>query len=182
VVKQSASLQRAQNAQRKTSAGEQVVDIATFYCGDQWLGILREHVVEAIGSEGLRPMPNRPAWYAGCLMYHGDPLPVVDLGRLTGRAATDAGSEVIVIHARSGEQRLGLLVNSLGGIPEVAISELLPVAEALFNTDAGVVDRAVRPQHPADPVLLILSIERIFAQLRSPEPVTRSAASKVKTI
>jgi chemotaxis signal transduction protein len=182
VVKQSASLQRTQNAQRKTSAGEQVVDIATFYCGDQWLGILREHVVESIGSDGLRPMPNRPAWYAGCLMYHGDPLPVVDLGRLTGRTADDAGSEVIVIHARSGEQRLGLLVNSLGGIPEVAISELLPVAEALFNTDAGVVDRAVRPQHPTDPVLLILSIERIFAQLRSPEPLTRSAAPKVKTI
>jgi chemotaxis signal transduction protein len=182
VVAQTAAPPRAHNAQRKTSAGEQVVDIATFYCGDQWLGILREHVVESIGGEDLRPLPNRPAWYAGCLMYRGDPLPVVDLGRLTGRTAADAGSEVIVIHARNGEQRLGLLVNSLGGIPEVAISALLPVAETLFNTDTGVVDRAVRPQHPTDPVLLILSIERIFAQLRSPEPLSRSAVSRSKAI
>jgi chemotaxis signal transduction protein len=169
---------RAQSNQRRAQTSDQVVDIATFYCDDQWLGLFREHIVESIDGADVQPMPGRPSWHAGCLMYQGDPIPVVDIGRLTGRTTARTACDVIVVRAREGEQRIGILVDALGDIPEVPVHAIVPVADAMFQSNTSVLDRVVRPQNPNDPVLLILSIEQLLLQLRSREPLPPQAVTK----
>jgi chemotaxis signal transduction protein len=163
--------------QRRSATGEQVVDVATFYCDDQWLGIFREHIVESVDGSDLQPIPGRPAWYAGCLMHRGDPIPVIDLGRLTGRTTPATGKDVVVVQTTNEGQRIGLLVNELADIPEIPVREILPVAEAMFQSQSSVIDRVVRPQQGTSSVLLILSLEQLLIQLRTRDPVTVQVAS-----
>jgi chemotaxis signal transduction protein len=167
--------------QRRSAAGEQVVDVATFYCDDQWLGIFREHIVESIDGADLQPIPGRPPWYAGCLMHRGDPIPVIDLGRLTGRDTPTAGRDVVVVQTNDNGQRIGLLADALAEIPEIPVREILPVAEAMFQSQSSVIDRVVRPQQDTNAVLLILSIDQLLVQLRNRDPATaKSQAVQAK--
>lgn len=68
--------------QRQTGAGEQHakeqrIDIATFHSNHQWLGLLREQVVDAIDGSRRRPIPGSPPWHTGLLMYRDAPIPVI---------------------------------------------------------------------------------------------------------
>jgi chemotaxis signal transduction protein len=177
VATQQTSPRPERAAQRRSTTGEQVVDIATFYCDDQWLGIFREHIVESVDGSNLQPIPGRPPWYAGCIMHRGDPIPVIDLGRLTGRTSPATGQDVVVVQMDTDGQRIGLLVNELADIPEIPVREILPVAEAMFQSQSSVIDRVVRPQQGTSSVLLILSLEQLLIQLRTRDPVTVQVAS-----
>lgn len=154
-------------AVQRASHAEATLDVATFTSGDQWLGIAREHVVEAIAATGLRSMPGKPAWHAGVLMHQGNPLPVVDLSQLTGHRAGTTLHDVIVIQTAPGAARIGLLIDELASIPEVAISSILPLGDYTGRGTNRLIDRAVRPQQPDDPVLLLLNVEQLLAHVRS---------------
>jgi chemotaxis-related protein WspB len=146
---------------RRAAAQEPMIDIATFYCGHQRLGLNRNDIVEAMDGTHLRPIPNAPAWHAGLSMYREAPIPVIDLGQLlhTGRA-TEARN-VIVVRAVETGQLFGLLVEELADIPEIALSRILPVGD-LNVGGAAILDRAVRPEHAADPVLMLMNIEQLL--------------------
>lgn len=146
---------------RRALAQEPMIDIATFYCGQQRLGVERNDIVEALDGTNLRPIPNAPAWHAGLLMYRQTPIPVIDLGQLlhTGRA-TEARN-VIVVRAVETGQLFGLLVEELADIPEIMISRILPVGD-LNVRGAAILDRAVRPEHAEDPVLMLMNIEQLL--------------------
>jgi chemotaxis signal transduction protein len=155
---------------RRGSAGEQLIDIATFYCNGQWLGVLRDQVVEAIESVSVRAVPNKPSWHAGVTMYRGEPIPVIDLGQLTGSASSEERHEIVIVQTSSPAQRIGLLVDALGVIPEVPATSLLPLSDYATRGTLSVVDRAVRPDRPEDPVLMIVSIEQLMMAIRD-EPL-----------
>lgn len=155
-------LRRAETqSHRRTVAQEPMIDIATFYCGQQRLGLQRNDIVEALDGSHLRPIPNAPAWHAGLLMYRDTPLPVIDLCQLlhTGRG-TDARN-VIVVRAVETSQLFGLLVEELADIPEIAVSRILPVGD-LNGRGGAILDRAVRPEHAAEPVLMLMNIEQLL--------------------
>ena len=156
----------ALSAQR-ANATEPVVEIATFTCADQWIGVAREHVIEAIAAAGLRRLPGKPTWHAGVLMYQGNPLPVLDLSHITGQQSSSTLRDVIVIEPIRGASRIGLLVDDLTSIPEVALSSVLPLNDYSGRAGPRLIDRAVRPHRPDDPVLLILGVEQLMAQVRS---------------
>lgn len=145
---------------RRALAQEPMIDIATFYCGQQRLGVERNDIVEALDGTNLRPIPNAPAWHAGLLMYRQTPIPVIDLGQLlhTGRA-TEARNVIVVRAVETG--LFGLLVEELADIPEIMISRILPVGD-LNVRGAAILDRAVRPEHAEDPVLMLMNIEQLL--------------------
>jgi len=156
------ALRRAEpQSHRRAVAQEPMIDIATFYCGQQRLGLERNDIVEALDGTSLRPIPNAPAWHAGLLMYREAPIPVIDLGQLlrTGRA-TEARN-VIVVRAVETSQLFGLLVEELADIPEIAVGRILPVDD-LNVGGAAVLDRAVRPEHAEEPVLMLMNIEQLL--------------------
>jgi len=88
-----------------------------------------------------------PAGMAGCLMYQGAPLPVLDLldvlepqpkGRLAARVPAQ-----IVVMAPSNGVRFGLMVDDLGEIAEVLTERLMRCRHA---ADQGMfADQALAP-------------------------------------
>ncbi|MBL8268029.1 chemotaxis protein CheW, partial [Steroidobacter sp.] len=159
---------------RRTVAQERMVDIATFYCGQQRLGLMREEIVEALDGANIRPIPNAPAWHAGLLMYRDMPLPVIDLSQLLNAGPGTDARNVIAVRAADSEQLFGLLVEELADIPEIAVSRILPVGE-LNGCGAAILDRAVRPEHAEEPVLMLMNIEQLLmyagaAGFRLPPP------------
>lgn len=140
---------------------EEMVDIATFYCGQQRLGLMRNEIVEALDGTQIRPIPNAPAWHAGLLMYREMPLPVIDLGRLINAGQRTGARNVIAVRSVETGQLFGLLVEELADIPEIATSRILPVGE-LNTRGAAILDRAVRPEHPEEPVLMLMNIEQLL--------------------
>lgn len=167
----------AQN-HRRAAIQEPMVDIATFYCGQQRLGLQRDDIVEALDGTHLRPIPNAPGWHAGLLMYRETPLPVIDLARLLNAGqGTDARNVIVVRASETGLPRdtrgrapsgaqpsdklFGLLVEELADIPEIATSRLLPVGE-LNARGVAILDRAVRPEHADEPVLMLVNLEQLL--------------------
>ncbi|MET0660178.1 MAG: chemotaxis protein CheW, partial [Steroidobacteraceae bacterium] len=151
---------------KRANVGDQVLEVATFVCGEQWLGILREEIVESIAATGIRSVPGKPSWHAGLLMHQGNPLPIVDLAQLTGHPSHATVRDVIVIQPADRSQRIGLLVDELASIPEIPASRILPLNDYASRSMTRLIDRAVRPYQPEDPVLLILNIEQLLAHVR----------------
>jgi chemotaxis signal transduction protein len=146
---------------RRAVVQEAMVDVATFYCGQQRLGLMRDEIVEALDGANIRPIPNAPAWHAGLLMHRDMPLPIIDLGRLINAGQGTNARNVIAVRVVETGQLFGLLVDELADIPEIAISRILPVGE-LNARGAAVLDRAVRPEHPEEPVLMLMNIEQLL--------------------
>jgi chemotaxis signal transduction protein len=159
-------VRRADAQSRRANTQEAVVDVATFYCGDQRLGLMRNEIVEALDGAHIRPIPNAPTWHAGLLMYRDMPLPVIDLGQLLNAGRGTLARNVIVVRAADTGQLFGLLVEELADIPEIAVSRILPVAE-LNTRGPAILDRAVRPEHAEEQVLMIINIEQLLICARA---------------
>ena len=160
------------NANQRQVSGEQrlseqSIDIATFHCSGQWLGLLREQVVEAVDGSQLRPIPGSPAWHAGLLMYRDNPVPVMDLARLMDNTSITLGRDVVIVRPTADGPAIGLLVDELAGIPAIPVSRLLPMNDVAQRCGAAIVDRAVRPERPDDPLLLILNLEQLLLHAQS---------------
>jgi chemotaxis signal transduction protein len=150
---------------KRANAGEPLVEIATFFCGGQWLGVLRDHVIEALDASSLRRLPSKPAWHAGVLMYQDKPVPVIDLAQLIGTAPSNR-REIVIVQAAKDRMRIGLLIEELASIPEVPATNLLPLSDCAMRSASRIVDRAVRPESAEDPVLLIINIDQVLIATR----------------
>ncbi|HEY6643500.1 chemotaxis protein CheW [Povalibacter sp.] len=146
---------------------EQTLDIATFHSGDQWLGLLREQIIEAVDGLQLHAVPGSPPWHAGLLMYRGQPIPVIDLARLMDPGAVTRGRDVVVVRSGHDQRPVGLLVDDLGIIPAIPVSRLLPMSEAATLGVGAIVDRAVRPENPDDPMLLTVNLVQLMLLTRT---------------
>lgn len=167
--------------QRQGGAAEQhasqSIDIATFNSNGQWLGLLREQIVEAVDGGSLRAVPGTPPWHAGLLMYRDEPIPVVDLARLMDNAASTQGNDVVIVRAGADTKPIGLRVDELADIPAIAVNRLLPMTDAAqFGT--AVVDRAVRPERPEDPLLLIVNLDQLLQLTRALQPAVSKPVHK----
>ncbi|HMN46961.1 MAG TPA: chemotaxis protein CheW [Povalibacter sp.] len=157
---------------------EQTLDIATFHSGSQWLGLLREQVLESVDGTQLRAVPGSPPWHAGLLMYRDQPVPVIDLARLMDPSATTHGRDVVMIRSDSDTRTIGLRVDDLGIIPAIPVSRLLPMSEAATLGGRAVVDRAVRPENPDDPMLLTVNLEQLMLLTRGLQAPAAKAVHK----
>jgi chemotaxis signal transduction protein len=169
------AVQRHSNVDQRSS--EQAIDVATFHCNGQWLGLLREQVVEAVDGGQLRPIPNSPPWHVGLLMFRESPIAVIDLARLMDNTSTTRGRDVIVIRSSNDGPALGLLVDDLAGIPAIPVSRLLPMNDVSHRSGAAIVDHVVRPERPEDPLLLILNLEQLVQHTRAAQTLTSAMSA-----
>lgn len=144
-----------------------------------------EQICEAVAPVGITSVPGAGRIFAGYLMYGGTPVAVYDIGEMAnaGPAMAGADRQVIILQSDKGTH-LGILVDGLGEIPEIAISRLqaLPamlaggnvLAESIVGTDAP----------DKEHLLIVLSAERIVARLLAgklevpPPPVALTAPRK----
>ena len=162
------------------SSGVETVDIASFYIGQNWYGMHTAHIVEAIETDRLTLIPGASESIQGCLMYQDQALTIFDLSMLVDsrkpseerRTSRNAGakSQILILRSPKEHVRFGILVDNLGDINEIPVSQLDPVPSMMSN-DNSLVESLVKP--PAGSVdrriLIILSAEKIFHRLSDKE-------------
>lgn len=143
-------------------------EIATFFIGDEWLGIASARVLEAVDATGITPLPGLPDHIQGLFMYQGQPVLVLDLkDHLRLRRPIDPAGyrQIVVVRGAHGEP-FGILVHRLGEIPEVANERIDPV-NRLYQSDAALAEYVVRPDDTREPqgILIVLSPDRVLTRL-----------------
>ena len=159
----------ANGRNRRVGNSNDVVEIATFYVGSQWLGIPASDVVEAIGIEELTPvLGGLNDLVAGVKMYRGSLISVLHLQRLLtpGAPISEQARQIIVIRS-SGKICVGLLVEELGEIPEIAREDIQPAAHVALNADSLTVGfvNGLRRAGDRHGMLSILSTDRFCQRI-----------------
>ncbi|SFI67789.1 Chemotaxis signal transduction protein [Bosea sp. OK403] len=155
-------------AARRLPDGVEAFEAATFHIGRHWLGVKARDVVEAVDLAGLKPSAKQAGdgLLAGYKLHQGDPVPVLRLARLLGIPDGLAEDQQIVIVREAG-RTLGLVVDSLGPIPEIPVSELQPLRDLTAKLEVpalGVVAARDAQGAPAG-MLMLLDVDRLGARL-----------------
>jgi chemotaxis signal transduction protein len=152
----------------RTRAGAKI-DVATFFVGERIFAARASEVVEAIGVDGVVPLPFMPPGMKGCLMYLGAPMPVFDLLSVLepvdgGGPAARAPAQVVIMRSSSGA-RFGLMVDGLGEITEV-LEDRLTFLPNMVASDGMFADVAIAPNGTDDgDLIVVLRADRLHENL-----------------
>jgi chemotaxis signal transduction protein len=117
-------------------------------------------------------------------MYAGLPTPVIDLAQFTKTTSRARRQQIILVQAAPNRMRIGLLVDALSSISEVPATSVLSIEGFGGEHASRVVDRAVRPDQPDDPVLMILNLDQLLTatkDMRSPDSGARVATNIISS-
>lgn len=149
---------------RRTSSGRDTLDVAVVSCGEHWLALPKQHIVEAIEVSGITRVPGRAPWLTGVTRHAGRMLPVIDLGYWL-----DTRSQALaVVVLRDGEDLVGLAVDQLGDVLEIGRDEIAPVDALCTDTHRHLTPQVIRPRDSDDVTLLLLDIGTLTAMLHAP--------------
>jgi chemotaxis signal transduction protein len=151
---------------RQDSGKQDTVELATFAVGDSWYALPTANVIEAVDARSLQSLPKTQAWCAGYLMFAGEPIVVADMARLLGTANIETPRVIVAVRTPGQARPLGLLVESLGDIPEVARERLLPIDGLRDQSASLLVEHAIEGTDPRDPMVMVLNARRLVALLR----------------
>ncbi len=145
---------------RRSTTDTEYLELATFYVGMHWLSVPSACVLEAMNADKLHTLPEKVRGRAGYVMFDGQAVMVVDLAMLLdGASRASRSGEVVLVRAADGKL-LGLLVDSLGEIPQVSVAAVLPMSDL-----RAITDRMVRGEQADAPLLMIVSVERVVAAM-----------------
>jgi len=150
----------------RTRAGAKV-DVATFFVGERMFAARASEIVEAIGVDGVVPLPFMPPGMKGCLMYLGAPMPVFDLLSVfepDGGPTVRAPAQVVIMTSSDGA-RFGLMVDGLGEITEV-LEDRLTFLPNMVASDGMYADVALAPNGTDDgDLIVVLRADRLHENL-----------------
>lgn len=156
--------------------GEITLDVASFYIGRNWYGIKTSQVVEAIDTDRLTAVPGAAEIVKGCLMHKEQAVTVFDLSQIVeSRKITEerraprspsAKRQVLILRTAKDQNKFGILVDSLGDINEIPVSQL-ESASSMVSGGNSLVESLVKPRDGSVDrrILIVLSSEQIFQRL-----------------
>lgn len=151
---------------RHTQPLYDTVDIAAVSCGEHWIAIRKEHVVEAIGAQAITRVPGRAPWLSGVMRYQAHLLPVIDLAYWLDRREMHSARQRAVIVVRHDEQLLGVGVDGLGEVLEISRDEIGTIDALNYDAPRQLTPQLVRPRATQDVALLLLDIGALVNLIR----------------
>ncbi|MBD3823356.1 MAG: chemotaxis protein CheW [Epsilonproteobacteria bacterium] len=148
------------------------VDVASFMIGKQWLGLEAKDVVEAVSISELKSTVkiDKDHHFKGTLIYNDAAVMVIDIKKFIQESVDEEYNEIVIIRYGSPENYLGILVNTLGDIPEVEIERIKKLQAQIIGSGT-LVDCVAFPSRESSSkeVLSILSVDKIISELVKPE-------------
>ncbi|QFY41552.1 chemotaxis protein CheW [Candidatus Methylospira mobilis] len=145
--------------------GDDTIDLATFYIGNQWYAVYLDSVVEAVFAPTVIPIPCSPSWQRfGCMRHAKQIIAVYDLLQLLPEADGSSLNQAVIVRNKENGQNFAIMVTRLGEIVEINRSRITPIPGASSN-DRTIAESVVNPlsnDEPASNVLVILSIDNIY--------------------
>ena len=110
----------------ETRQAEAQLQIVTFRIGSQEFGLDVFQVHEILRHQAVTPVPEAPDFVEGVTEVRGELVPVIDLRRRFEAAERSAEGEARIVVVPFGEDRLGLVVDSVSEVlrlPESTVSD-----------------------------------------------------------
>lgn len=85
-------------------------------------------VVEVLRLVALTPLPDSPPWMLGMLNMRGRGVPVLDLRRRLGLTPIEFGLDAAIVVVENAGRTVGLLVDEVAEVVEIADESLEPPA------------------------------------------------------
>ncbi|QOP41641.1 chemotaxis protein CheW [Sulfurimonas marina] len=152
--------------------GSKSIDIATFMIANQWLGIDTKHVVETVSATELKTTIkiDKDHHFKGTVIYNEKAVMVIDIQKFLQEKDVEEYQEIVIIKYGEHDTYMGILVNSLGIIAEVADDNVNQLHNEIIGAGT-LIDSLVFPSgdNPGKDVLSILSLDKIMTELISPE-------------
>jgi purine-binding chemotaxis protein CheW len=99
--------------------GEGEISLCSMSLGRELFGIDTSKVREVLGPSLLRTVPLSPGYIAGIIPYRGDVLTTLSFRALLGRPESSCAGCVLVLDDEESGERLGLMVDGVGGVVTV---------------------------------------------------------------
>jgi chemotaxis signal transduction protein len=147
---------------------ENTKEIATFFVGGKWLGVHISDVLEAVSVDKLELSPtiNADHYFKGTVIYDQKAVAVIDIKNFIDESTTsmDEYKEIVIVKNfdLNSDNYIGIMVNSLGDIPEVASERVKPIDEHLLGS-CTLINSIVTPLENTkyDKLLSILDISKL---------------------
>lgn len=108
----------------------------TFELQGETFGIDLPFVQEINGFSRITPVPNAPRYVKGVLNLRGTVIPTIDLRARFRMPEAASGGVSIVIVVRAGDRVLGLLVDAVSDVLELASDDVSSIPDAASGTSA----------------------------------------------
>jgi purine-binding chemotaxis protein CheW len=95
---------------------DDAVSLCSMFAGSESYGIDTRKIREVLGYRDLQRVPMAPAFIGGVVPYRGEVLTTVDFRALLGMGEYTGVNCVLVLEDEVGEERVGLVVDAVGGV------------------------------------------------------------------
>jgi purine-binding chemotaxis protein CheW len=156
------------------SASEQYL---TFMLAGEEYGVAILQVQEIKGWDKVTRIPHTPEYVLGVINLRGAVVPILDLRRRLGLGNVVFGPTTVVIVVRvnhgGGERTVGMVVDAVSEVYNVATSETKPPPDVCGNVNTVFVKALATVQ---DRMLILLDMERLIGDSISPTEMAGAAA------
>jgi len=116
--------------------------------GEDFCVLPLSRVRRIVRELAVSPLPGTAPELKGLAEFGGEPLPVLDLGRLVGAAPGATPHYAVTVLAWAGpedaRELVGLAVDSVEEVVELAADDVVAAGEGIVRGEASVGERAVR--------------------------------------
>ena len=131
----------------------------TFVLGAEQYGVEILRVQEIKGYAAITPIPNTPAHIKGVINLRGTVVPVVDLRAKFSLEATEYNKFTVIIVVTLGDKVIGMLVDAVSDVLDIAASEMRPVPDLGGRADTRFISGMASL---AERMTVLLDIDRLL--------------------
>ncbi|XPV67979.1 MAG: chemotaxis protein CheW [Halarcobacter sp.] len=145
-------------------------EIASFYIGGKCLGVDVNDVYETVSIKkiDLSPTLNKEHHFKGTVIYNNKAVAVIDIKKYIDEKNTEDYKEIVIVknYDKQSENYIGILVNSLGDIPEISKSRIKKLDKHLLGKYT-LINSIVTPLENSknDKLISILDISKLKENL-----------------
>ena len=132
----------------------------TFFLEDEEYGIEILKVQEIIGMMSVTPVPRTPSFVRGVINLRGQVIPIIDLRLKFGMPAIAQTEETCVIVVRAQGVEMGIIVDKVSEVLDIATEEIDPVPSFGATVDTAYI---LGIGKAAGNVKLLLHIDKVLS-------------------
>lgn len=130
----------------------------TFSLGDEEYGIEILRVQEIKGYSAVTSIPNTPRYIKGVMNLRGTVVPVLDLRLKLGMPDAEYNRFTVVIMVTVGARVVGLVVDAVSDVFDVAAADVVPAPEMGAGVDTSFLTGMAKSE---ERLISLLAIDRI---------------------
>ncbi|MEC9249850.1 MAG: chemotaxis protein CheW [Pseudomonadota bacterium] len=143
---------------RETAPGQK--QYVSFTAGAEQYAVNIMSVREIKGWTEVTSLPNQPEHVRGVLNLRGAVLPIIDLQCRLGGGLTETTQRHVIVIVAIADRQVGLLVDAVSDILDVADDKIQPVPETNSREDARVFSGFLTDE---DQMVAMLDLERLLS-------------------